>query len=86
MIFICKNGNIRLNEKTELDISLDYQSENARINCEGVVISIDEVGNDGFYVTVQVNTNDAQKFDRFMDIMKSRQENIQNFLSKAKGF
>ncbi len=86
VIFFCKDGNIRLNEKTELDISLDYQSENARINCEGVVMSIDEVGNGGFYVTVQVNTNDAQKFDHFMDIMKSRQENIQNFLSKAKGF
>jgi hypothetical protein len=85
VIFICPEESFRISEKAQLDISLNYQLESARIYCEGIVMSVDDNGSGHYYVTVQVKTSDAQMFENFMELMKSRQENIQSFLMKARG-
>lgn len=86
VIFICKGDGLKVSEKAILDIVLDYQSEKAKINCEGQIISLDHDGTDGFFVTVEVPQSDAKMFDYFMSLLKSRQENIASFIMKAKGF
>lgn len=86
VIFISKNEGLKNTEKAVLDITLEYQSERAKIDCEGQIISIDDDGTGGFFVTVEVSQNDARSFDHFMTLLKSRQENIASFIMKAKGF
>ncbi len=86
VIFVCKGEGLKNSEKAKLDITLDYKGKQARINCDGMVMSIDQDGNGGFFVTVEVSEEDAQMFDYFMSLLKSRQENIDTFLMKVKGY
>lgn len=86
VIFLCKGEGLRNSEKARLDITLDYKSQQARINCDGMVMSIDQDGSGGFFITVEVSPNDARMFDYFMSLLKSRQENIDTFLMKVKGY
>jgi hypothetical protein len=86
VIFICQGEGLRNSEKAQLAITLDYQSESAKVNCEGQVMSIDQDGLGGFFVTIEVSPTDSKMFDHVMDLLKSRQENIQSFMQKARGF
>ncbi len=86
VILVCKGEGLTNSVKALIDIKLDYKSEQAKINCQGMVMSIDQDGNGGFFVTVEVSPEDAQKFDKFMNLLKSRQENIDTFLMKVKGY
>lgn len=85
VIFLSKHDGFRVTKKAELDISLNYQGENTKINCDAVITSLDDDGSSGYFVTVELKEADSKMFDSFMDILKSRQENIQNFMLKAKG-
>lgn len=84
-IFVCKGEGLRNSEKAFIDIALSYQSQVAKINCEGQVMSIDQDGSGGFFVTVEVSPKDAKMFDTYMTLLKSRQQNIASFMMKAKG-
>ncbi len=86
VILVCKGEGLKNSETARLDISLNYQSKKANINCDGSVMSIDQDGNGEFFVTVEVSPGDAQMFDQFMVLLKSRQENIDTFLMKVKGY
>ncbi|MES2528788.1 MAG: hypothetical protein V4598_17010 [Bdellovibrionota bacterium] len=86
VILVCKGEGLTNSVKAVLDIKLDYKSDQAQINCECMVMSIDQDGNGGFFVTVEVSPEDARKFDKLMNLLKSRQENIDTFLMKVKGY
>ncbi len=86
VIFVCKGDGLKNSEKAKLDITLDYHAKQTNIKCDGVVLSIDQDENSGFFVTVEVSPTDAKKFDEFMDLLKSRQENIDTFLQRVKGY
>lgn len=86
VIFLLKGEGLKNSETATLDITLDYRSEEARIYCEGRVMSIDEDGEGGFFVTIEVSSLEAQKFENFMNLLKARQESIHTFFGKVKGF
>ncbi len=86
VIFHLVGEGLKNSEKAILDITLDYRSEQAHIYCEGNVMSIDQDGDRGFFVSVEVSSSDAQKFDSFMKLLKFRQESIETFLMKVKGY
>ena len=85
VIFHLSGEGLKNSEKAILDITLDYRSDQARIYCEGNVMSIDEDGEGGFFVTIEVSASDAEKFDYFMNLLKTRQESIDTFFGKVKG-
>ena len=85
VIFICKAEGLRNSEKALIDLSIDYQSKKNQLSCEGVVRSIDQDGEGGFYVSVEVAADQGPKFETFMELLRNRQENIDFFLQKAKG-
>ncbi len=86
VIFLCQGEGLKNSEKAKLDITLDYQAKKTQIKCDGVVMSIDQDAESGFFVTIEISPSDAKKFDQFMGLLKSRQENIDTFLQKVKGY
>lgn len=86
IIFICSAEGLRNSEKASFDVSFAYQGEIVRVNCTGVVMSIDQDGAGSFFVTIEIPVEDTPTLEGFMDLMKSRQENIDTFLVKARGY
>lgn len=85
VLLICSVAGLTNSEKAILDIKLDYQNESARINCEGLLTSVDSDDSGNFFVTVEINPADSKMFDHFMDLLRSRQQNIHSFMAKARG-
>ncbi len=84
-IFVCEGEGLKNSENVLLDISLKYNGKTSLVNCEGRVMSIDQNGDGGFFVTVEVSTENSQLFDNLLTHLQSRQEDIDVFIKMVKG-
>ncbi|MFL5786369.1 MAG: hypothetical protein ACJ76H_17250 [Bacteriovoracaceae bacterium] len=85
VILLSSGEGLQNSEPASLDIVMNYRGEKAQINCQGMVMSLDEDGNGGFFISVEILEKDTPMFDEFMNLLKERQESIDSFLKQVKG-
>lgn len=71
--------------KIHLDLAFKFLEKDTKIKMEGNVLSVEGDGEGNSYVTVQVTKENANALGTFMKLYELRQENVNQFLKKAKG-
>lgn len=85
VIFVMERNDLKSDDAASIEVEFEYQNSRTRVQCPGIVTSVDENGTGGYFVTVEVSDEDAKKFDALMIHFRSRQTNITTFLQKARG-
>jgi hypothetical protein len=69
-----------------LDLNFNYMDKKTNLKFPGSVTQIESDGDGMQYVTVQISKENADEFNSFMQLYKTRQDNINLFLKTAKGY
>lgn len=85
IIFITQETNSLQKSQVNLDLTFEYLNKSTQLKMDGQILSIEADGEGQSFVTIEVSGDHASSFDRFMKLYKSRQNNVDYFLKKAKG-
>lgn len=85
IIFSTNDEKIHSSSDVNLDLKFNYMGKENVLKIKGNVESVESDGEDKNYVTVKLSEENAIAFDKFMKLFETRQQNVNEFLKKARG-
>jgi hypothetical protein len=67
-------------------VALYYGGQKVVIEVEGKIAEIEDFGNKKETLIIALEGVDSSLYEKFMDLYQNRQENIEDFMQKAKGY
>lgn len=86
IFFITPQAGVESDKKVILDLSFKYRKDSKQLRFSGEVKTINEDDEGLRYIEVEINQENVGQFNSFMDMYKARQESVDVFLKRAKGF
>ena len=75
-----------LNSKVKGKVSLKYGDQKINVIIEGTISEVEEFDEKKDTLVIDVNSISKKDYDQFMSLYQDRQENIMDFMQKAKGY
>ena len=85
-IIMTTNQNVSSSEKVQLDMVFKYLGSETKLLLEANVVSVDDDGEGNNYVSIQVPQVKIGEVDTFMKLYQARQNKVNFFMNKVKGF
>jgi hypothetical protein len=85
IIFSTASSDIQKNKDVFLDLNFNYLDQDTSLKVQGMVIELDDDGEGGSFITVEIASESVASLESFMDLYQTRQKNINYFMAKVKG-
>jgi hypothetical protein len=85
IVFFTEEKNVSGQESVKLDMVFSYLEKETLLKMEGFIESKDDDGEGNYFLTVTLSDLNANAFNAFMRLFQARQENILEFIKRAKG-
>lgn len=85
VFFRLPTSQLKLQESVLLDMTFDYLGKVSQLKLEGL-ITANESSEENSFVTVALKEKEVSDFEAFMQLYRSRQQNVDVFLKRVKGF
>lgn len=85
VIVLTAPGKFKAQDKVELFVSFDYQNKIKKVEVKGVCVEANNDGEESVYITIQLAEWEVKIFEQFMDLYRTRQEHVSEFIKQAKG-
>lgn len=85
LVVLVPKNSVLLNENVTAEVVLKYNGEEANITCRGRIIEIEPLEEDKETLIIDLTKMSREKYMKFMELFKERQENIVDFMVRAKG-
>ncbi len=85
IVFLANDPGLSPNDAVGLGLSFRLNKSDTNLTLPGKVSGIDGDGEGGTFVTVKLSAENVAAFGKFMDLFKSRQNNVDEFLKLVKG-
>lgn len=76
----------KLNSKVKANVSLEYDRRKAQVSCAGEITEIEKIEKGFDTLTVQIERMDKGEYQEFIHLYQLRQANIDDFISRARGY
>lgn len=77
---------IHLDAKVRAKVSLDYAGKTADVHCVGTVQEVEKIDHKTDALTISIEMMKQESFQEFLALYQLRQENINDFMTRAKGY
>ncbi len=85
IVFLAQDPGLTPQAAVSLNLSFKLNKKDTNLTLPGVVSGLDSDGEGGTYVTVTLSAENVFAFGKFMELYKTRQGNVDEFLKLVKG-
>lgn len=86
IIFVSPESALVTTKPVTLDLKFNYMDKKSNLKFPGAITQIESDGDGMQYITVQISKENAESFNSFMQLYRTRQDNINLFLKTVKGY
>lgn len=86
IIFKTDEVGIKALASANLDLIFSYFEKDSKLKFAADILTVDDDGEGTQYITLKIDKNNSSSLGVFMRLFEIRQENINQFLKKAKGY
>ena len=85
IMFTTEVRDFKESQEVMMELNFNYFKKDTKIACIGHISGIEQDGEGKSYLTVELKEEDIEKFSEFMGLYQQRQENITEFMRRARG-
>jgi hypothetical protein len=86
IIFSAPKSTLSLEKPVDLNLNFNYMGKNSTLKFAAKISSVDSDVEGLQYITVEISKENVTAFSSFMQLFKTRQQNIDYFLKTVKGY
>lgn len=85
LVFRTQQDGIKALEPVKLEMVVNYLQKDSQLKLEADVLTVEDDGEGNNYITVKIDKNNTDAINIFIQLFEIRQNNINEFIKKAKG-
>lgn len=85
IMFTTEVKDFKESQQVMMELNFNYFKKDTQIACIGHISGIEQDGEGKSYLTVEIKPEDVDNFAQFMNLYQQRQENITEFMRRARG-
>ncbi|MCM2349978.1 MAG: hypothetical protein NDI69_08145 [Bacteriovoracaceae bacterium] len=85
LVFRTQQDGIKAMEPVQLEMVVNYLQKDSQLQLEADVLTVEDDGEGNNYITVKIDKNSTDAIGIFIQLFEIRQNNINEFMKKAKG-